>query len=181
MRALLLPLPWVGTVVTATSFDIALLTARSHKPRIAVLDILTLGAQGLAACRLLHEATPWTRIALMAAEGAMPRPLATKYGVSGFLSKSTRAETLCQQIYRVGNGEQAFQCNGSQPSMNKLTERERNVLENLSRGCTNRELAQKMQLSENTVKQHVSAVYRKLEVRNRAEATSRALELGLVY
>jgi two-component system response regulator DesR len=63
------------------------------------------------------------------------------------------------------------------PSM--LTEREREVLTLIASGSTNREIAEALFLSPHTVKEHTSAIYRKLEVRNRAEAVQRAQRLGL--
>jgi two-component system response regulator DesR len=60
-----------------------------------------------------------------------------------------------------------------------LTARERDVLVHLARGLSNPEVASALNLSRHTVKQHTSAVYKKLGVRNRAEAASRAQRLGL--
>ena len=60
-----------------------------------------------------------------------------------------------------------------------LSPRERDVLSLLATGATNREIAAQLHLSPHTVKEHTSSVYRKLEVRNRAEAVQRAERLGL--
>jgi ATP/maltotriose-dependent transcriptional regulator MalT len=61
-----------------------------------------------------------------------------------------------------------------------LSERERTVLELLAGGATNPEIADSLHLSKHTVKEHTSAVYRKLGVRNRTEAVRRAQRLGLL-
>ena len=61
-----------------------------------------------------------------------------------------------------------------------LTQRERDVLAGIATGATNREIAAQLHLSPHTVKEHTSAVYRKLGVRNRAEAVQRAQRLGLL-
>ena len=61
-----------------------------------------------------------------------------------------------------------------------LSEREREVLELIASGATNREIAGTLFLSPHTVKEHTSSLYRKLEVRNRAEAVQRAQRLGLL-
>ena len=61
-----------------------------------------------------------------------------------------------------------------------LSPRERDVLELIATGATNAEIATSLHLSPHTVKEHASAVYRKLDVRNRAEAVQRAQRLGLV-
>jgi two-component system response regulator DesR len=61
-----------------------------------------------------------------------------------------------------------------------LSEREREVLDLIASGATNREIAARLYLSPHTVKEYTSALYRKLEVRNRAEAVQRAQRLGLI-
>jgi two-component system response regulator DesR len=61
-----------------------------------------------------------------------------------------------------------------------LTERERAVLELMAGGSTNPEIAAELHLSKHTIKEHTSAVYRKLGVRNRTQAVQRAQRLGLV-
>jgi ATP/maltotriose-dependent transcriptional regulator MalT len=62
----------------------------------------------------------------------------------------------------------------------RLTEREREVLDLIGSGATNREIADKLYLSPHTVKEHTSSLYRKLSVRNRAEAVQKAQRLGLI-
>jgi ATP/maltotriose-dependent transcriptional regulator MalT len=62
----------------------------------------------------------------------------------------------------------------------RLSDRERTVLELMASGATNPEIAEQLHLSRHTVKEHTSAVYRKLGVRNRTEAVQRAQRLGLV-
>ena len=61
-----------------------------------------------------------------------------------------------------------------------LTDREREVLGLIAAGSTNREIAEQLYLSPHTVKEHTSAVYRKLQARNRAEAVQRAQRIGLL-
>ena len=62
----------------------------------------------------------------------------------------------------------------------ELTDREREVLDLMASGATNREIASSLYLSPNTVKEHTSGLFRKLDVRNRTEAVQRAQRLGLL-
>jgi two-component system response regulator DesR len=72
-----------------------------------------------------------------------------------------------------------FTPKASQPAP-PLSERERQVLEAVAAGATNREIAERLFLSPHTVKEHTSALYRKLGARNRAEAVRRAQRVGLL-
>jgi two-component system response regulator DesR len=79
----------------------------------------------------------------------------------------------------VGYGMTVFEPTAEQPSP-MLSEREREVLDLIAAGSTNREIAEQLFLSPHTVKEHTSAVYRKLQARNRAEAVQRAQRIGLL-
>ena len=67
-----------------------------------------------------------------------------------------------------------------EPGNAALSAREQEVLELVATGATNREIASQLHLSPHTVKEHTSALYRKLEARNRAEAVQRAQRLGVL-
>ena len=79
----------------------------------------------------------------------------------------------------VGLGMTVFKPHES-PAGPPLSEREREVLEAVASGATNREIAGQLFLSPHTVKEHTSSLYRKLGVRNRAEAVQKAQRLGLI-
>ena len=82
-------------------------------------------------------------------------------------------------VRRVGMGMTTFAPKADQP-VPMLSEREREVLELIAGGSTNREIAQRLYLSPHTVKEHTSALYRRLNARNRAEAVQRAQRIGLL-
>jgi ATP/maltotriose-dependent transcriptional regulator MalT len=79
----------------------------------------------------------------------------------------------------VAEGGRVFPKGQAAPRV-KLSKRELDVLHHLAAGLSNPETAATLNLSRHTIKQHTSSVYRKLRVRNRAEAASRAQELGLL-
>jgi two-component system response regulator DesR len=79
----------------------------------------------------------------------------------------------------VGSGMTVFEPTSEQPTP-MLSEREREVLDLIAAGSTNREIAEQLFLSPHTVKEHTSTVYRKLQARNRAEAVQRAQRIGLL-
>jgi two-component system response regulator DesR len=100
-------------------------------------------------------------------------------GASGFVSKDLDAGELARAVHRVGLGMTMFPPKGRQPAP-LLSEREREVLDLIAAGSTNREIAAQLFLSPHTVKEHTSVVYRKLGARNRAEAVQRAQRIGLL-
>ena len=99
-------------------------------------------------------------------------------GASGFISKDWSADEVARAVRMVGKGMTVFARREDAPAT-PLTTREREVLELMASGATNREIAKRLYLSPHTVKEHASALYRKLGARNRAEAVRRAERLGL--
>jgi two-component system response regulator DesR len=100
-------------------------------------------------------------------------------GASGFVSKDLDAREVARAVHAVGMGMTMFAPTSEQPSP-LLSEREREVLDLIAAGSTNREIAERLYLSPHTVKEHTSALYRKLQARNRAEAVQRAQRIGLL-
>ena len=100
-------------------------------------------------------------------------------GASGFVSKDWDAREVARAVRMVGVGMTVFEPTAEQPAP-MLSEREREVLDLIAAGSTNREIAEQLFLSPHTVKEHTSAVYRKLQARNRAEAVQRAQRIGLL-
>jgi two-component system response regulator DesR len=100
-------------------------------------------------------------------------------GASGFISKDWDAREVVDALRMVGFGMTMFAPKADQPEP-LLSEREREVLDLIAAGSTNKEIAERLYLSPHTVKEHTSAVYRKLRARNRAEAVQRAQRIGLL-
>jgi two-component system response regulator DesR len=100
-------------------------------------------------------------------------------GASGFVSKDWEAKDVARAVRAVGMGQTMF-APASQLPAPLLSEREREVLDLIAAGSTNREIASTLYLSPHTVKEHTSALYRKLGARNRAEAVQRAQRVGLL-
>jgi DNA-binding NarL/FixJ family response regulator len=178
-RVLLGGQPWVERCLTARSGSEAVELARRTQPHVALVDLFLSGESGAEVCAAIRAASERTRVLLISGAGRMSPAAARAAGASGFVSKDWEAAELARAVQMVGLGMTLFPPRARQPTT-LLSEREREVLEAIAAGSTNREIAQSLYLSPHTVKEHTSALYRKLGARNRAEAVQRAQRLGLL-
>jgi two-component system response regulator DesR len=178
-RVLLAGQPWVEKCTSARTAEEALTLARRTAPDVALVDLFLAGESGTDLCRAIRDASPDTRVLLISGAGRLTPAAARAAGASGFISKDQSAGEVVAAVKAVAAGAQTFVPRREQPEP-LLTEREREVLDLIGGGSTNREIASALFLSPHTVKEHTSALYRKLEVRNRAEAVQRAQRLGLI-
>jgi DNA-binding NarL/FixJ family response regulator len=177
-RLLLERQSWVERCVTAGSAADAIEQARRLRPDVALIDLLLQGESGAELCEELHSALPDTRILLISGVGSISPAVARRAGASGFVSKELGAGDIVKAVRMVALGMEVFGRSEERPG--PLSGREREVVVLIAAGATNREIAQRLYLSPHTVKEHTSAIYRKLGVRNRAEAVKRAQRLGII-
>ena len=116
---------------------------------------------------------------LISGAGRMAPAAARAAGASGFISKDADSREVVAAVRTVGLGMTTFAKKDEQPAP-PLSEREREVLDLIAAGSTNKEIAGRLFLSPYTVKEHTSALYRKLGARNRADAVQRAQRIGLL-
>lgn len=171
--------PWVERCLAARTGEEALELTRRYEPNVALVDLFLAGESGADVCKSIREASPATRVLLISGAGRMSPAAARAAGASGFVSKDLDAGEVVSAVRRVASGMTSFPPKLAQPAP-LLSEREREVLELISAGSTNREIAQQLYLSPHTVKEHTSALYRKLGARNRADAVQRAQRIGLL-
>ncbi len=178
-RVLLGEQPWVARCLAARTGAEALALLSRLRPDVALVDLFLAGESGADVCASIRKASPSTRVLLISGSGRMSPAAARAAGASGFVSKDWEAREVARAVRMVGLGMTMFAPTAEQPTP-LLTEREREVLDLIAAGSTNREIAQRLYLSPHTVKEHTSALYRKLEARNRAEAVQRAQRIGLL-
>jgi two-component system response regulator DesR len=177
-RLLLTEQPWVERCLTASSIEEALEMARRYEPHVALVDLFLGEESGAELCEAIRRESPVTRVLLISGAGWISPQAARAAGASGFVSKDSPADEVAQAVRAVGRGQTVFATRAEQPAA-PLSEREREVLALMASGKTNKEIAERLYLSPHTVKEHTSALYRKLDVRNRTEAVRRAERLGL--
>ncbi len=178
-RVLLGEQPWVERCLAARTGAEALALLPSLRPDVALVDLFLSGESGADVCGSIRQASPQTRVLLISGAGRMSPAAARAAGASGFVSKDWEAREVARAVRMVGSGMTLFAPTAEQPAP-LLTDREREVLGLIAAGSTNREIAEQLFLSPHTVKEHTSAVYRKLQARNRAEAVQRAQRIGLL-
>ena len=181
LKIMLSRLAWIESVQCAHTASEAVSLAKAHRPDIAVIDLFVGEESGPEISEQLHRVRPGVRVLLISGAGQISSGAAAACGAYGFVAKDSRGVEIVRAIREVALGRSSFaHAEPSAPAGPPLSERERQVLRLLATGATNREIAEQLHLSAHTVKEYVSAVYRKLEVRNRAEAVQKAQRLGLI-
>jgi two-component system response regulator DesR len=178
-RLMLTHQPWVARCLSAHSRAEALELAHRYRPHVALVDLFIGTESGAETCEQLRAAEPNTRVLLFSGAGEISPHAARAAGASGFAYKHWPAQRIASAVRLVGLGGTVFGRDDQAGALG-LTDRERGVLELMASGSTNPEIAAELHLSTHTVKEHTSAVYRKLGVRNRTEAVQRAQRLGLI-
>jgi len=178
LRLMLGEQPWVERCVSARNFEEALALTRRYQPHVALVDLFVGQESGAEICERLRAERPPPNVLLISGAGRINPTAARAAGAAGFISKDWPAADIAGAVRMVGLGMTVFRPNEA-PAGPPLTEREREVLDLIAGGSTNREIAEQLFLSPHTVKEHTSSLYRKLQVRNRAEAVQKAQRLGL--
>ena len=168
--------------------------ARKLEPNVILMDVRMPRLDGVEATRRV-AALGATRVLILTTFDLDEYVYeALRAGASGFLLKDVRPDELVDAIRVVAVGNTLFGPAATRrlverfaqpdptpaPALADLTEREREILGLLARGFSNAELADRLYVSEATVKTHVSAVLRKLGVRDRLQAVIAAYEGGLI-
>ena len=187
--------PGMQVIGEAGSGEDALRLVPQLQPDVVLMDVKMPGIGGVEATRRLVEAKPETRILMLTvSEEEESLIAAIQAGARGYILKNADAEELLDAIQRVNAGDatlspamtlRLFQTlrSGGAPipvSDLPLTTRERDVFHLLAEGASNREIAETLTITENTVKTHVRNILEKLELRNRGEVAAFARRIGSV-
>jgi DNA-binding NarL/FixJ family response regulator len=179
MRLVLVQQDWVERCLPATNGAEAEDRARRYAPHVALVDLFVGDEAGTDIARRVRATHPATRVLLVSGAGRISATAARAAGAAGFVTKDRSAAEIVEAIRRVGTGDDVFDAPVAVGGQ-RLTVREREVLERVAVGLTNAEIAADLSLSPNTVKEHASSMFRKLGARNRADAVQRAQRLGVL-
>ena len=168
----------------------ALALAARTSPHVALLDVRMPGMDGLACLERLRQKHPKVKVIMLSgSSGQAQIEAAFARGAAAYIVKSVNPVDLASAIrqafdqsvfHAVGAGEGAAQVAAATSEPTELTERELTILRAVARGLSNQDISRDLWVTEQTVKFHLTNVYRKLGVSNRTAAARYAHQHGLV-
>ena len=195
LRALLSAMPEIDVVGEGSTGQDAVRLSRELDPDVVVMDLNMPGLNGVEATRLVTAERPGTGVLVLTMfEDDDSVFAAMRAGASGYLVKGADSPDVLRAISGVAGGDAIFGASVAQRVLGyltrplsssdarlfpDLTDREREVLELVAAGQGNAAIAARLSLSPKTVRNHVSNIFGKLQVADRAEAIVRARRAGL--
>jgi DNA-binding NarL/FixJ family response regulator len=188
LKALLEAEDDISIVAEADSGNTAVEMARGYKPDVIVMDVRMPDGGGVEACRTIRDENPDSQVIMLTSfsdDEALFNSIMA--GAAGFVLKQIRGRDLIDAIRRVGAGQSLLdpgvtkrvlerlrrsKFDDKDPKLARLSPQEERILDMIGEGLTNREIAERIHLSDKTVKNYVSTILQKLEVARRAEAAS---------
>ncbi|MBK5228704.1 MAG: response regulator transcription factor [Actinobacteria bacterium] len=188
----------IEVIGEASDGEEAIAQVEAVHPDVVLMDIRMPSVDGIEATRRITGGTAPPKVLVLTTYGLDENVYAAlKAGASGFLLKTDSPEELIRAVRVVASGDSLLGPSTTQrlierflsepspnppatPELDRLTAREAEVLENMARGLSNREIAEKLYVSEGTVKTHVAHILAKLDCRDRVQAVVFAYESGLI-
>lgn len=194
LRALLASVPGLELVGEAASGAEAVASAAELQPDVVVMDLNMENVDGITATRQIVGTSPHIAVLVLTMYEDDDQVFgALKAGARGYLLKGADRAELVRAIRSVASGEAIFGSAvarrlvaffAARPTVEadafpQLTEREREILDLVARGLNNAEITRRLVVSPKTVRNHISNIFSKLRVADRAQAIVRAREAGL--
>jgi DNA-binding NarL/FixJ family response regulator len=186
LRAMLSSEPDIRVQGMAASAREAMYLIEREQPDVVLMDLRMPEMEGIEAIKKLRCISPNIKILVLTNYGSDEYIVrATQAGAMGYLLKNTPQEEIVNAVRVVNSGERyvpkdiakrLFEAIGRE----ELSPRELEVLVLVARGCTNKDVAQKLFISDKTVRNHVTSCLLKLQAKDRTEAVTRAIQRGLI-
>lgn len=179
--------PGMKVVAEASDGEEAIEVYDDVKPDVVLMDLRMPGMGGVEAILGIRKKYPDAKVIILSTYNwDEDIHLAIQSGAKSYLLKDTSVEEIADTVRRVHAGdvtipEQVSKRLQESSQRQKLTEREREVLEYLIKGRSNKEIASNLFISEETVKSHLKTLFAKLKVRDRTEAAIAAIRHGIVH
>jgi DNA-binding NarL/FixJ family response regulator len=187
----------VDVVAEAADVDQAVAAVLEHRPEVVLLDVHLPGGGGVEVMRRVGNRVPETRFLALSVSDAAEDVIGTiRGGARGYVTKSITGPELVDAIGRVAGGDAVFsprlagfvldafagtiEVAQVDEDLDRLTEREREVMRLIARGYAYKEVARELFISVKTVETHVSSVLRKLQLSSRHELSRWASDRRLL-
>jgi two-component system, NarL family, response regulator len=160
---------------------------RKHRPDIVLMDLAMPGLGGVEATTAIRKEFPNAKILVLTIRtGDEDIHRALQAGAKGYLLKECSSTQLFEAILAIHNGRRYIPASvaiqlAERPPASDLTDRELQILSSLASGKSNKEIADDLEISEPTVKGHVSNILEKLGASDRTEAVITALKRGIIH
>lgn len=187
LRAFLSAQPDIAVVAEGSTGKEVLQLAREHRPDVVLAELRLPGMGGIESVSLLQKEQPGTRAILLTAYGGEEEVYqALQAGAHGYLLKSMPRDVAVDAVRAVARGERYIPAQigarlAQRITGGTLTPREIEVLEFVSKGLSNGEIAGALSITDETVKAHVKSIMGKLEATDRTEAVTVALRRGIIH
>jgi two-component system, NarL family, response regulator len=186
LTSMLSTIPGLDVCGAASSGEEALQMVDSEKPDVLLLDLRMPGMTGIELLKAIRAKTsPPKTLVLTSYESDEEIYRAIEAGAQGYLLKSTPQAEIVAAIQTVHSGRHHIPPRiaarlAERMVRSALTQRELEILEMVVRGLTNKQIGHALQISENTARNHINSIIRKLDVSGRTEAATAAIQQGLV-
>ena len=186
LTSMLSTIPGLDVCGAASSGEEALQMVDSEKPDLLLLDLRMPGMTGIELLKAIRAKTsPPKTLVLTSYESDEEIYRAIEAGAQGYLLKSTPQAEIVAAIQTVHSGRHHIPPRiaarlAERMVRSALTQRELEILEMVVRGLTNKQIGHALQISENTARNHINSIIRKLDVSGRTEAATAAIQQGLV-
>lgn len=196
LRTLLEFQPDIRVVAEASDGASAIEMTRQHRPDVVLLDISMPNMDGITATQRLREEFPDLGIVMLTMFGEDVQIIrAIRAGANGYLLKSSDSTKVIEAIRAVARGQSILEPQlvtklldefrrmadpRTPANVAGLTERELDLLRLVARGLSNKEIASELDLAESTVKNRLSILFEKLDVKDRTQAAIYAMSHGLI-
>ena len=176
----------VEVVGEAFNGDEAVRKALKLRPDVVVMDLVMPRKDGVAATEEILVAAPETKVLILTTFGTSDDiTRALKAGATGAIMKSATNRELLAAVQSVAQGRRFVSAEvegilANDPPIPELSQRQREILESIARGLTNREIATQLDISLESVKSHVKVILEKLEASSRTEAAAIAQRKNLL-